>query len=230
MQEPRNAILGNLIAAANGIAREFGRDCEVCIHDLSADDLEHTIIYIINGEITGRKIGDGASNVVLETVEALKNGRTISDHLGYTTRTHDGRILKSSTIFLKDENGEYRYLLGINYDITNIVNIDQGLRNLIATDDAPEHPQNAIPVNVNDLLETLISQSVAMIGKPPALMTKEEKVRAIQFLNDSGAFLVTRSGDKVSKAFGISKFTLYSYIDVNKGQQQTDHPQASGRG
>jgi len=49
-----------------------------------------------------------------------------------------------------------------------------------------------------------------------ALMNKEDKVRAIQFLNQSGAFLVTKSGDKVAKYFGISKYTLYSYIDANK--------------
>jgi predicted transcriptional regulator YheO len=47
------------------------------------------------------------------------------------SRTKDGRILKSSTIFLKDEDGQYRYLFGINYDITNLVNIDDGLRSLI---------------------------------------------------------------------------------------------------
>ena len=47
-----------------------------------------------------------------------------------------------------------------------------------------------------------------------ALMTKDEKISAIQFLNDSGAFLVTKSGDKVSSYFGISKFTLYSYLDT----------------
>ena len=55
-----------------------------------------------------------------------------------------------------------------------------------------------------------------MIGKPVALMNKADKVRAIRFLNESGAFLVTKSGDKVAKYFGISKYTLYSYIDANK--------------
>ena len=48
------------------------------------------------------------------------------------------------------------------------------------------------------------------------LFRSEDKVRAIQFLNQSGAFLVTKSGDKVAKYFGISKYTLYSYIDANK--------------
>ena len=69
-------------------------------------------------------------------------------------------------------------------------------------------------------MDTLIDQSVALVGKPAALMNKEEKIRAIQFLNDAGAFLITKSGDKVSKYFGISKFTLYSYIDVNNRKQE----------
>ena len=47
-------------------------------------------------------------------------------------------------------------------------------------------------------------------------MNKDDKIRAIQFLNENGAFLVTKSGDKVAKYFGISKYTLYSYIDANK--------------
>ena len=70
--------------------------------------------------------------------------------------------------------------------------------------------------DADDVLDELIAQSVALVGKPAALMNKEDKVRAIQFLNQSGAFLVTKSGDKVAKYFGISKYTLYSYIDANK--------------
>ena len=69
---------------------------------------------------------------------------------------------------------------------------------------------------VNDLLEELIQQSVSLVGKPVALMNKEDKVRAIRFLNQNGAFLVTKSGDKIAKYFGISKYTLYSYIDTKQ--------------
>lgn len=41
-------------------------------------------------------------------------------------------------------------------------------------------------------------------------------MKAIQFLNETGPF-ITKSGDKVCKYFGISKYTLYSYIDESKG-------------
>ena len=59
-------------------------------------------------------------------------------------------------------------------------------------------------------------QSEKLIGKPPALMTKDEKVRAIKYLNDNGAFLVTKSGPKVCEFYGISTYTLYSYLDEIK--------------
>ncbi len=209
--------LENLLAVAHGIARQFGRDCEVCIHDLQSGDLEHTIVFIINGQVTGRKVGDGASKVVLETLEALKKGEIIIDHLGYRTHTSDGRILKSSTVFLKDTDGTYRYILGINYDITSLVNMESAINSMTIVEDEGEGEKDGpIAQNVNDLLDSLIDQSVKLIGKPPALMTKDEKIRAIQFLKDAGAFLVTKSGDKVSSFYGISKFTLYSYIDQTK--------------
>ena len=209
--------LESLVMIAHGIARQFGNDCEVCIHDLQANDLEHTICYIINGHVSGRKIGDGASKIVLATLEALKKGDNVSDHLGYRTHTSDGRILKSSTIFLKDESGKYRFILGINHDMTNFINAQSALSNVVENiETTGEDIYGQIPLSVNDLLDNLIEQSVKLVGKTPALMTKDEKVKAIKFLQDAGAFLITRSGDKISQFFGISKFTLYSYIDQAK--------------
>ncbi|AYB00442.1 helix-turn-helix transcriptional regulator [Lachnoanaerobaculum umeaense] len=209
--------LESLVMIAHGIARHFGNDCEVCIHDLQADDLEHTICYIINGHVSGRKLGDGASKIVLETLEALNKGENVSDHLGYRTHTSDGRILKSSTVFLKDESGKYRFVLGINHDMTSFINVQSTLNNILENFDAKdEDVYGQIPLSVNDLLENLIEQSVKLVGKTPTLMTKDEKIRAIKFLQDAGAFLITRSGDKISQFFGISKFTLYSYIEQAK--------------
>lgn len=211
-----DSSLEMLVSTAHGIARQFGKDCEVCIHDLSVKDLEHTIIFIINGHVSGRKIGDGASKVVLETLEAIEKGDIIVDHLGYRTTTQDGRILKSSTVFLKDSTGKYRWVLGINYDVTALMNVDAALQSIATVESHDSNGDGQIPLNVNDLLDNLINQSVKRIGKPPALMNKEEKIQAIQFLRDAGAFLITKSGDKVSNFYGISKFTLYSYIDQSK--------------
>ena len=201
---------------AVGIAAQFGSGCEVVIHDLSKHP-DHSIVAIVNGHVSGRKVGDGASNVVMEQLE--NNDQSPKDHLCYLMKTPDGKILKSSTVYIRNSKGKVSAILAINYDISKLMIVEDAVRELIST---PE-PQQTEPekiVNINDLLDDLIQQSVALVGKPVALMNKDDKIRAIQFLNESGAFLITKSGDKVAKYFGISKYTLYSYIDANKQQEE----------
>ena len=202
---------------AHAIAAQFGPNCEVVVHDLEAKDPERTIVAIENGHITGRAIGDGPSHVVLEAIKAGKLHK-MEDRLGYLTKTPDGRILRSTTIFIKNDEGQAVGVLGINYDITIISAAADTLNNLTgkASADDTSEPEPIVK-NVADLLDDLIEQSVALVGKPAALMSKDERVRAIRYLNDTGAFLITKSGPKVCKYFGISKYTLYSYLDEAKG-------------
>ena len=197
---------------AHGLALQFGSNCEVVVHSLADCDIDHSIVAIENGHVTGRKLGDGPSHVVLE---ALQQGDAVSDHLGYLTRTKDGKILKSSTIYLRGADGHLQYILAINFDITGLLMFDSSLKPLLSTADEPEQKEpERIVQSVSELFDELIEQSTRLVGKPVALMTKEDKIRAIQFLNKAGAFLITKSGDKISKYYGISKYTLYSYIDA----------------
>ena len=195
------------------MAAQFGPNCEVVIHDLSAQNAEHPIVYIVNGHVTGRKVGDGASYVVVE--QLTTNDPAPRDHLAYLTRTPDGKILKSSTLYIRNRRGAVTAIFSINYDVSGLMMIQSTIGDLLSTQDKEQTEPERI-INVNHVLDELIEQSVALVGKPVALMNKDDKVRAIRFLNESGAFLVTKSGDKVAKYFGISKYTLYSYIDANK--------------
>lgn len=196
---------------AKAITVQFGSNCEVAIHDLTSKDKESTIIAIENGEVTNRKIGDGPSHVVLE---ALHGDRSkLTDHLDYLTQTYDGRITKSSTVYIRDENDEVVGVFSINFDITKFLMAEDAVKTLLHYEPESASPEK-IPQNVNELLDELIESSVRYVGKPVALMNKEDKIKAIQFLNKSGAFLITKSGDKISKYFCISKYTLYNYIDT----------------
>ena len=210
------AQLNELKQIAKGIALTFGSSCEVVIHDVTGRGSDSTIVAIENGHVTGRKVGDGASQVALE--QTLMVDSQPPDRLCYLTKTPDGKILKSSTMYIRGKNGRVAAILGINYDISALLMVEGAVRELTAAvnDSGPDGPQKI--VNVNDLLDELIEQSVALIGKPVALMNKDDKMRAIGFLSQSGAFLITKSGDKVAKYFGISKYTLYSYIDKQEGK------------
>ncbi len=210
------AQLEELKRIAKGIASTFGSNCEVVIHDVSGKGMDSTIVAIENGHVTGRKVGDGASQIALE--QALSADEHPVDQLCYLTKTPDGKILKSSTIYIHGKHGKVSAILGINYDISALLLAEGAMHELTATRDLGHGEPQKI-VNVNDLLDDLIAQSVALVGKPAALMNKDDKMKAIGFLNQSGAFLVTKSGDKIAKYFGISKYTLYSYIDKQEGKQ-----------
>ena len=207
---------------ASALAAQFGPNCEVVIHDLIAKDPERSIVFIENGHVTGRKVGDGPSTVVMEQI--LHANENPKDHLGYLTRTPDGKILKSSTVYIRDGRGRVTAILSINYDISALLMVENAIGGLVHTAEAGQGKEERITVlNVSDMLDDLIEQSVALAGKPVALMNKDDKVRAIRFLNEHGAFLITKSGDRVAKYFGISKYTLYSYIDLK--QEEKRHEQ-----
>ena len=199
---------------AHGLAIQFGSSCEIAIHDLKTKDLERSIVYIENGHVSNRQTGDGPSGIVLETLQS--DPSTIHDKLSYLTKTEDGRILKSSTFYIRDDDGSISYIFSLNYDITAFTAASTAIQSLIATkDNLPDLTGDSprqITHNVNELLDLLIEQAVAKVGKPVAMMNKDDKVVVVQYLDHAGAFLITKSGDKVSSYLGISKFTLYSYM------------------
>ena len=205
---------------AKGIVAQFGSNCEVVVHEISERSTSNSIVAIENGHVTGRQLGDGPSQVVLEQLG--KGDKCPEDHLCYLTRTPDGKLLKSTSVYIPNSEGKAAAIFGINFDISTLVMAEQALNSLTTTLSSEEETPARITHNVNDLLDDLIEQSDRLVGKPVALMTKEDKVRAIRFLDDHGALLITKSGDKIANHFGISKYTLYSYLDVQTGGKNND--------
>lgn len=211
-----------LIQIAHGLATQFGDSCEIVIHDLKAEQLEHSVVHIENGHVTGRKLGDGPSRVVFDTLS--KDPCKIKDRLSYLTKTENGRILKSSTMFIRGENDRIEYIFALNYDITALISVENAIHSLVATQKEAQILDNERAIdgaqpqpilhNVTDLLDSLIEQALALVGKPVAAMNKEDKIKVVQFLNNAGAFLITKSGDRVASLLEISKFTLYNYMDA----------------
>ena len=200
---------------ARGVAAQFGSNCEVVIHEISQKSAYSSIVAIENGHISGRKVGDGPSHVVLEQLGKIDKGDS-EDHLCYLTRTKDGRILKSSSMYIRDDEGKVGAIFCINFDVSTMQMFSNTLNELISPDASEQKEPKRITLNVSDLLDDLILQADELIGKPVALMNKDDKVKAIDYLNRAGALMITKSGDKIAKHFGISKYTLYSYLDNAK--------------
>ena len=199
--------------------RQFGSNCEVVLHDLSRT-YDSTIVDIRNGHITGRHIGDPGSNLGLEVIRGtVQDG----DKFNYFTSTKDGKILRSSSIYLHGENGQVRYSLCVNVDITDSVKFENYLHNqnryelsAASSDEGKEIFVN----NVHDLLEELLQQGIRFVGKQPQDMNRDEKAKLVDYLDKKGAFLISKSGEKICEALNISKYTFYSLLDAARNNDK----------
>ncbi len=206
------STLERLKVIAHGLAIQFGPSCEVLIHDLQGD-LDTSLVYIENGTITNRHVGDGPSHVVLDV---LNYDDGSEGRFGYLTKTKDGRILKSSTMYIRDDDGNIAYLLGINQDIAEFVMMHRSLESLIGIGQAETGTVEKITTSVSELLDDLLLEAERLVGKPGPLMNKVEQLKAISYLNEKGAFLISKSSEKIAEYFNISKFTLYSDLNTVK--------------
>lgn len=198
-------MLKILTRMGDAIAKTFGDNCEVVVHDLK-NELENTIVYIKNGHVSKRKLGDGASALVLDAINHTDVHH--EDKLNYIIRDGEKHIKCSSLFF--NEKTELRYILSINFDISHLIKTQEAINDLIIHE--AEEKFDGYPVDVNDMLDRLIFQSVEKVGKPIDEMNYKEKSVAIKFLDECGAFLIKKAGDKVADVFGISKYTIYNHM------------------
>lgn len=202
------------------LEEHFGKKCEIVLHDFTLEH-DHTIVDIRNGQITGRKIGGCATNLGLE----IMNGTVpAKDQFNYITYAPDGRILKSSSIYFHNQEGKTIGSLCLNLDITDTVYFEKCLREYNSSKEPSrkEEPREIFTPNVNELLDCLIEQSLQKYGKSPKMLTKEEKMQFISDLDAKGAFVITKSSDRVYSLLGISRYTFYTYLDtVRKKRTET---------
>ena len=149
------------VRLSKAIAAQFGKDCEVVVYDLKSCPAEHSIIAIENGHVSGRHLGDGPSHIVLDALKT-KNGRA-KDRLAFLTKGRNGKILKSSNVYLRDENGEIIGMLAINFDISLMVAMKHALKDL--TKEGPSGSGTSDTTSVTALLDDLIDQSIQLVGK-----------------------------------------------------------------
>lgn len=192
------------------IARQFGEQCEVVLHDWE-QGYDHSIVAIENGHVTDRKVGDPGSNLGLTVMRGTQDD---GNNFNYVTKTKTGKTIRSSTVYLKNDEGKAVGAICINYDVSKMMEMQKFVQDFTHVND---EVKEIFATDVNELLDFFLKECIDMVGKPVVDMDKEDKIKALRYLDEKGAFLITKSGTKICNFFGISKFTLYNYLDEIRG-------------
>ena len=205
-------LLPTLEPIMKAIAAAVGPHCEVVLHDLSKRDMEHTIVAIENGHVTGRAAGGPSTN---RGLELLRNEAADHDEYGYKGRTGDGRELRSSSVYLRGADGGVIAALCINVDLTPLqaarAALDTALRP--AVEETPARDEEVFASDITEVLDKLIDAAIAQTGKTVALMGRDDRVAVLRFLDQRGAFFVKRAVDRVARRLNVSRVTAYNYLE-----------------
>lgn len=206
------------------LEKQFGNSCEFVLHDLTKD-YNHTIVDIRNGHITGRTIGGCGSNLGLEVLSGnVENG----NRYNYVIHTRDGKILRTSSMYIKDDDNNTIGSLCINLDITDSVKFEEFLKSYNQYELKEQGQQEEIFAdNVGQLLDYLFVEGEKKVGKAASDMNREEKMSFISYLDQKGAFLISKSGQRICELLQISKFTLYNYLDTIRGDKKPEDEKKS---
>lgn len=201
-------LFDNLKKIAAVLVQTMGRNCEVAIHDLLK--LPHSLIHI-EGNITKRKPGAPITDLVVRALR--REGDSVADIPNYQNITKAGRVLKSSTSFVRNEAGKVIGAFCVNFDITEYLNSISMLDDFVKINGPNDaHNEETFASTLSETIESLMEREISNAGKQPSTMTKEEKVQLVEALEFQGAFLLKGAVNYVANKLGVTKFTIYSYL------------------
>ena len=213
-----NSYIKKYISIADFLGEVLGTNTEVIIHDLI--NYDHSIVHIINGHISNRKIGDAITDLVLEFMitEAKNNKQFICN---YSSKTIGDKLLYSSSYFIRDEKDNLVGALCLNSDYHEVKKSLSFLTSLLPNyvDDkviALGNIKENLNSNPQEVTISKIDEILNQFDVEPNRMTIEEKTDVITALNDCGIFNIRGSVQEVANKLQMSEPSVYRYIKKTK--------------
>lgn len=201
-----DGFLSFMNALARLISQMFGAKCEVAISDL--EDTEHSVLFIYNGDVTGREVG---APLTSDSKRRLKEKDNLY-HSNYSKNIPRlSKEVKSSTIVVE----AFGHLVSfcINVDCSELSAIQFMLNSFLSMDedhyDVQETPEKHPP-----LINSIIEEELKQFKKPVKKLNKKERLSIISNLQKKEIFQMQKSVPIVAEYLCISRYTVYNYLKL----------------
>jgi hypothetical protein len=106
--------------------------------------------------------------------------------------------------------------LAIDIDAGAVEAAAQIVRGLGPRDGQDGPPPLGTFTHVDRALDELIAMAEGQVGRPISEMSRADKQRVVRFLDQRGAFTLRKAVETVADALGVSRFTVYNYLDASR--------------
>ena len=131
----------------------------------------------------------------------------------YQTTSAEGKLLRSATVMYRDQRGQPSIALCFNADYSAIETVQQVLNQLM-----PKEVSNAgaSSSTLEDKMNDIIQASMPPSGILRTGASKKEKVEIVRQMHENGLFIVRGGVERAAKALGVTRYTIYNYLDEIK--------------
>ena len=207
-QSQDREILEHYVKAGEIIAEMFAPYMEVIIHDLQ--DPEHSIIAIFNNHVTGRKIGDGTSDLGYKKLADELPDKIVN----YNNQSPSGADLKSSSLTIRNGNDEIIGSMGFNFDLSSFSNIKEFFEiftKTVVLENLPNREQFFM-WSVRDEIQQALNKYITSQDLQGKALTRKDKLNVVAFMKKEGHINKKGAITILSELLAITRPTLYKYI------------------
>ncbi|QQO09535.1 helix-turn-helix transcriptional regulator [Breznakiella homolactica] len=200
-------ILNSYKACLDGLAAYLGGAFEFVLHDL--DDLDHSVIKIVNGMHSGRKEGAPITDLALSMLEKI----TESDgahFIAYHSKSKYGKPVKAVTIAIFGEQDTVIGLLCINFYMDT--SFSTVLQSFLPNNNYTEYVTENFISESDELIVKALEKTKANVESDSSIPVSQKNKEIITLLYHQGIFKLKNSVKLISKDLGITKNTVYMHI------------------
>ncbi|WP_370674494.1 transcriptional regulator [Pleomorphomonas sp. PLEO] len=210
----------------------LGPDYEVVLHDLG--DADKSIIAIANGHVSGRTIGAPLTSVALQSI--INHSYETQDYRLNYVGVAGTKLLRSSTFFVKDEEGRLVGMLCINFDDSRYRELSDRILKLrhpdifVETNFAYDEDAAAVratppsvessesfPNSLTELTDHLLDEELRSREAAGERLSHKDKLALVGVLNAKGIFMMKGAVKYVAEKLGCSQTTIYRYLNRMNG-------------
>jgi len=215
LTETDRAILESYKGLCEGLSDYLGEGYEIVLHSL--DDLDRSVIKIINGSYTGRREGSPITDLALHMLERIKETGN-AGHISYFTKNKGGAPLHSCTIAIAGEGGRTIGLLCINLYLD--MPFSKFIGNFFPPADltSSRHSSENFVDDSAELIREAVLQVRNEVLSDPGITAQNRNREIVTRLSARGIFRLKDSVIKCAELLGISRNTVYMHLRSAVGE------------
>ncbi|EHG8282163.1 hypothetical protein J5259_002274 [Klebsiella oxytoca] len=207
LTEKDREFMRSYFRLAEMVADLIGPHCEVVLH--SFEDLDSSVVKIVNGHHTGRGIGSPITDMGLKMLrQFIQTGEVNSK--SYFTRNKKGELLKSTTSVLAGDKEKPIGLFCVNMNLS--VPFPELIKTLMPDNSPLAVVMEHFSTNSQDVIHQATERAIKEVDGDASINKKLRNKSIVFHLFENGIFELKESAGIVSERLGVSRHAVYKYI------------------